>query len=94
MSNSKTDLHIHTIHSDGAATVPELLAHVSAGNVVGTVGPDQPGEFFTPVGGAGVEDEIGKKRLSRTCGDDDAFALGNDVELSEQPNLKHGDLLA
>lgn len=25
---SKADLHIHTVHSDGAATVPELLAHV------------------------------------------------------------------
>jgi len=27
---SKADLHIHTVHSDGAATVPELLAHVVA----------------------------------------------------------------
>jgi predicted metal-dependent phosphoesterase TrpH len=27
---SKADLHIHTIHSHGAATVPELLAHVVA----------------------------------------------------------------
>jgi len=27
---SKADLHIHTAHSDGAATVPELLAHVVA----------------------------------------------------------------
>lgn len=26
----KADLHIHTAHSDGAATVPELLAHVVA----------------------------------------------------------------
>ena len=26
---SRADLHIHTIHSDGAATVPELLAHVA-----------------------------------------------------------------
>jgi predicted metal-dependent phosphoesterase TrpH len=30
MSDSKTDLHIHTIHSDGAASVPELLAHVAS----------------------------------------------------------------
>jgi len=27
---SKADLHIHTVHSDGAATVPELLAHIVA----------------------------------------------------------------
>src|SRR5205085_7862326 len=27
---SKADLHIHTVHSDGAATVPELLTHVAA----------------------------------------------------------------
>src|SRR5262249_43221368 len=26
---SKADLHIHTTHSDGAATVPELLEHVA-----------------------------------------------------------------
>ena len=26
---SRADLHIHTTHSDGAATVPELLAHVA-----------------------------------------------------------------
>ena len=26
---SKADLHIHTAHSDGLATVPELLAHVA-----------------------------------------------------------------
>jgi predicted metal-dependent phosphoesterase TrpH len=26
----KADLHIHTVHSDGTATVPELLAHVVA----------------------------------------------------------------
>ena len=26
----KADLHIHTVHSDGAATVPKLLAHVVA----------------------------------------------------------------
>jgi len=27
---SRADLHIHTTHSDGAASVPELLAHVAA----------------------------------------------------------------
>jgi predicted metal-dependent phosphoesterase TrpH len=27
---SKADLHIHTIHSDGAPSVPELLAHAAA----------------------------------------------------------------
>jgi predicted metal-dependent phosphoesterase TrpH len=27
---SKADLHIHTVHSDGAATVPELLEYVAA----------------------------------------------------------------
>ena len=27
---SKADLHLHTTHSDGMATVPELLAHVSS----------------------------------------------------------------
>lgn len=26
---SKADLHTHTVHSDGAATVPDLLAHVA-----------------------------------------------------------------
>lgn len=30
MNPSKADLHIHTVHSDGAASVAEVLAHVAA----------------------------------------------------------------
>ncbi len=65
------------------------MAKISAGVILGRVGPEEPGESFAAMRDCGIQEEKSEEGLRGARRNNDGRAIPSHIELPEQPHFEH-----